>query len=79
MGSTTFYSLFSGRKKISREFFTNASDVGQSLILEFKSINDLSLSVDRMAVAVIEVDYPALFNISPDKQTRYKIEGSNEI
>ena len=69
---------FSGRKKISREFFTNASDVGQSLILEFKSINDLSLSVDRMAVAVIEVDYPALFNISPDKQTRYKIEGSNE-
>ncbi len=70
--------LFRGTKKISKDFYVNSADIGQSIRLEFKSVNDQQVTVDRMAVAVIEFNYPALFNITPNTQTCYKIDDSEQ-
>ncbi len=71
--------LFRGLRRVRHSFNIDAATLTtNSLALEFRSINDQGVTSDRMAVALIEADYPAIFSLNPTSQVSYRVEPSGE-
>ncbi|MDD2563330.1 MAG: C25 family cysteine peptidase [Salinivirgaceae bacterium] len=70
--------LFRGYQAIKSQFALNASTFGQSLVLNYSSINDQSVAQDLMGVAYVTVDYPADFTLSPTNFATYTIQSSSD-
>jgi hypothetical protein len=68
--------LFRGFRRIRSSFELNAASLTTTLTLDFRSINDQGVTSDRMTVAVLEADYPALFSMTPTSQSAFRIEPS---
>lgn len=80
-GGQIFDTTFTGKTSVIKNFTINTSQLTENNSIIFRSIDDLEVSADNMAVSYIHTIYPTQFNITSAQQKSFVIgrSTSNQV